>query len=87
MNVKGKTILITGGGRGLGRAMALMFAEKGARLAIVGVNESIVTQAAALCQEQGVEAKAYVADVANESAVVEVFGLSGNLRGARLDIF
>ena len=48
MNVKGKTILITGGGRGLGRAMALAFAAKGARLAIVGVNQGVIDEAAAL---------------------------------------
>ena len=78
MNVKGKTILITGGGRGLGRAMALAFAAKGARLAIVGINEGVVTEAAALCQESGAEAKAYVADVSNESAVVDVFDRVAN---------
>ena len=73
MNVKGKTILITGGGRGLGRAMALVLAAKGARLAIVGVNEDVVTEAATLCQEAGAEARAYVADVSDESAVVAMF--------------
>lgn len=73
MNVKGKTILITGGGRGLGRAMALAFAAKGARLAIVGVNQDVIEEAAALCHEAGAEAKAYVADVSDESAVVDVF--------------
>ena len=73
MNVKGKTILITGGGRGLGRAMALVLAAKGARLAIVGVNEDVVAEAATLCQEAGAEARAYVADVSDESAVVAMF--------------
>lgn len=73
MNVKGKTILITGGGRCLGRAMALAFASKGARLAIVGIKEGVVTEAAALCQESGAEAKAYVADVSDESAMVDLF--------------
>ena len=44
MKVKGKTIVITGGGRGLGRAMALAFAAKGANLAIVGLNETLSTK-------------------------------------------
>jgi len=78
MNVKGKTILITGGGRGLGRAMALAFAAKGARLAIVGVNQGVVEEAAALCQEAGTEAKAYLADVSDESAVLDVFDKVAN---------
>jgi 3-oxoacyl-[acyl-carrier protein] reductase len=78
MNVKGKTILITGGGRGLGRAMALAFAAKGARLAIVGVNQGVVEEAAALCREAGAEAKAYLADVSDESAVLDVLDKVAN---------
>jgi len=58
MNVEGKVILVTGGGRGLARAMVLALAEKGARLAIVGINEGVVTEAAGLCQESGAEARA-----------------------------
>ncbi len=73
MKLKDKTIVITGGGRGLGRAMALAFAAKGAKLALVGVNEGVVNEAAALCREVGVQARAYVADVSNESAIVDVF--------------
>lgn len=73
MNLKGKTIVITGGGRGLGRAMALSFAAKGANLAIVGVNEGVVNEAAALCKTAGGTAKAYIADVAQEAAVVDLF--------------
>ncbi len=73
MNLKGKTIVITGGGRGLGRAMALGFAAKGANLAIVGVNEGVVNESAALCEAEGVTAKAYLADVAQEAAVVDLF--------------
>jgi len=78
MNVKGKTILITGRGRGLGRAMALAFAAKGARLAIVGVNQGVVEEAAALCREAGAEAKAYLADVSDESAVLDVLDKVAN---------
>jgi 3-oxoacyl-[acyl-carrier protein] reductase len=78
MNVKGKTIFIAGGGRGLGRAMALTFAVKGARLAIVGVNEGVVTEAVALCREAGAEARAYVADLSDESAVVATFDRVAN---------
>lgn len=73
MKLKDKTIVITGGGRGLGRAMALAFAAKGAKLAVVGVNEGVVNEAVALCREAHVEARAYIADVSNESAVVDVF--------------
>ena len=73
MNVKDKIIAITGGGRGLGRAMSLAFAVKGAKLAIVGLNESVVNESVALCEAVGAEARAYVADVSNEAAVVDLF--------------
>lgn len=73
MNVKGKTIVITGGGRGLGRAMALAFAAKGTHLAIVGINDSVVRESVALCEQAGAQAKAYTADVSDESAVVDLF--------------
>jgi len=73
MNVKGKTIVITGGGRGLGRAMALAFAREGARLAIVGIDESVIEEAVALCEEAGGEARGYRANVSEEEAVIDLF--------------
>jgi 3-oxoacyl-[acyl-carrier protein] reductase len=73
MNLKGKTIIVTGGGRGLGRAMTLAFARKGARLAIVGIDESVIEEAVALCEEAGTEARAYRANVSDEAAVIDLF--------------
>jgi 3-oxoacyl-[acyl-carrier protein] reductase len=73
MNLKGKTIIVTGGGRGLGRAMTLAFARKGARLAIVGIDESVIEEAVALCEEAGAEARAYRANVSDEAAVIDLF--------------
>jgi 3-oxoacyl-[acyl-carrier protein] reductase len=73
MNLKGKTIIVTGGGRGLGRAMTLAFARKGARLAIVGIDESVIEEAVALCEEAGAEARAYRANVSDEAAVTDLF--------------
>jgi 3-oxoacyl-[acyl-carrier protein] reductase len=58
--------------------MALAFAAKGARLAIVGVNQGVVEEAAALCREAGAEANAYLADVSDESAVLDVLDKVAN---------
>ena len=44
MDIKGKTIVITGGGQGLGRAMAVAFAKDGATLAIIDLNEEPLAQ-------------------------------------------
>ena len=39
-NLKGKTALVTGGGRGLGKAVALALAAEGVNVAITGRNEN-----------------------------------------------
>lgn len=50
--LEGKTILITGGGTGLGRAMGTRFLELGANLIITGRRKEILEQAAAeMCHE------------------------------------
>ena len=38
MQLSGKVVAITGGGRGLGRAMALAFATQGAQIAALDIN-------------------------------------------------
>jgi len=73
MNLKDKVIVITGGGQGLGRAMALFLAEKGAKPALIDMNPEALDETVGLCLEKGVEARAYVANVADEQAVAEVF--------------
>lgn len=49
MEVRGKTIVVTGAGRGIGRALAARFAREGARLALLDTNEADLTQTAAEC--------------------------------------
>jgi len=73
MELKDKVIVVTGGGRGLGRAMALELAGKGAKLALVDLNESDLEQTAGLCAELGVDARGYVCNVAVESEVESLF--------------
>ena len=70
MDVRGKTILVTGAGRGIGRAMALHFAAKGANLALLDTNAAGVSETAALSSKLGITARSYVADAANEESVV-----------------
>jgi 3-oxoacyl-[acyl-carrier protein] reductase len=73
MELKDKVIVVTGGGRGLGRAMALELADKGAKLALVDLNQEDLDQTAGLCMEKGVEARTYTANVAEEAAVEKLF--------------
>ncbi|WP_044423009.1 SDR family oxidoreductase [Pseudomonas syringae group genomosp. 3] len=71
MELKDKLIIITGGGQGLGRAMAEYLAGKGANLALVDLNQEKLDQAVAACVALGVKARAYLCNVANEEQVVD----------------
>ncbi|WP_338580091.1 SDR family oxidoreductase [Pseudomonas sp. ML2-2023-6] len=71
MQLKDKVIIITGGCQGLGRAMAEYLAAKGARLALVDLNPEKLELAVTACQAQGVEARAYLCNVADEEQVTQ----------------
>lgn len=70
MQIKGKTIAITGGGRGIGRAMALAFADKGGNLALIDLNAGDLEETKRLCEAKGVKAHAYTCNVVKEDEVV-----------------
>ena len=62
--LKGKTALITGGSRGIGRAIALKLAQEGADIAILYAgNEQKAQETCQKAQELGVKAKSYQCDV------------------------
>jgi len=42
MNLDNKTVIITGAGQGLGRAMAIHFAKSGANIALIDLNEDLL---------------------------------------------
>lgn len=73
MNLQDKVIVITGGGQGLGRAMAVYLASKGAKPALIDMNPEALDTTIDLCLKQGVEAKAYIANIADEETVISTF--------------
>lgn len=72
MQLQGKVIIVTGGGQGLGRAMAEYLAKKGAHLALVDLDQEKLDAAVAACQSAGVQARAYVCNVVNEEQVTQM---------------
>jgi 3-oxoacyl-[acyl-carrier protein] reductase len=70
VDVRDKTILVTGAGRGIGRCLALHFAHKGANLALLDTNAEAVSKTRAECAQAGVTARSYVADASQEESVV-----------------
>ncbi len=75
MNAKmlqGRTALITGASKGLGKAMALALAEEGARLILVARNLELLHATAAAVRQTGTDAAVIQADVTDEEQVARV---------------
>jgi NAD(P)-dependent dehydrogenase (short-subunit alcohol dehydrogenase family) len=68
----GKTALITGASKGLGKAMALAFADAGARLALVSRDAKLLAEVQAACRARGAEAEVYQVDVTSEAQVEQL---------------
>jgi 3-oxoacyl-[acyl-carrier protein] reductase len=73
MLLTGKTIVVTGGGKGIGQALALHFAKAGAQLALLDVNRADLDATQEAVAALGGVARGYVANVALESEVIGSF--------------
>ena len=69
MDLRGKVVAITGGGRGIGRAMALAFAGKGAHVALLDLNVQDMQTTQAQCEALGVRSLSHSCNVARETDV------------------
>jgi len=98
MDLAKMTIAITGAAQGIGRAIALSFAKAGSNLALIDLGPERLEETCRLARKRDVTARAYIANVADESqieaaadAIVADFGRfdgiinnAGILRDARL---
>ena len=69
---EGKTVVITGGSRGIGAAIARRFANEGASV-LISANEAAVETVAADIVAQGGKAAAFIADVTRKADVVGLY--------------
>ena len=99
MELSNKSVLVTGAGSGIGRAVAVELGRKGARLTLTGRREEPLQETAKLVKEAGGEAQAVAGDVTDSEdrekviqAATEGFGgldvlvnNAGNVRAGRLE--
>src|SRR5438045_3802188 len=79
------TVFVTGGGRGIGRAIALAFAEPGSTVAIASRTRSELQETGAAIEKRGAKALILTTDVTDESSVAAAFKVV-NDAGHNLDV-
>jgi NAD(P)-dependent dehydrogenase (short-subunit alcohol dehydrogenase family) len=72
IRLKGKTAVITGGGSGIGAAMALLFARQGAKVAILEIDLQKAEKLIEKASEQSLDIYCYQVDVTDQSAVISI---------------
>ncbi len=85
MYLKGQKAVVTGGGRGIGRAITLALASKGAQVAILDLDLVGAKETAALVEKGGSSAETFAVDVSSFSQVEETVNKILDLWGG-LDI-
>lgn len=82
-DIKDQVVIITGSGRGIGKATAKLFAAQGAKVALTDLDEDVLQESLGEIQKEGGEAHAIVADVSKkedaERLVLEVYEKWGKI--------
>jgi NAD(P)-dependent dehydrogenase (short-subunit alcohol dehydrogenase family) len=69
-NLRNDVVLITGSGGGLGRQLALRFAQRGSKLILWDLNEKMNNETKKLVEAEGAEAHTMLVDLADRHAIV-----------------
>jgi NAD(P)-dependent dehydrogenase (short-subunit alcohol dehydrogenase family) len=69
MNWKDKTVFLTGASSGIGEALAVALAKKGATLGLVARREDLLNDLRTRCEEAGGHARVFACDVTDEHAL------------------
>ena len=83
--LEGKVALVTGGALGIGKAVSMLFAKEGAKVAVLDTLEQEAAQVATEIEKAGGHAKAWLLDVSKEKDVKRVIEAVYHTYG-RLDV-
>lgn len=78
-SLKDKTAVITGSASGIGKAIAVLFAQQGAMVHLLDMNEAGLAEAVSEIKEVGGNAAYHFADVSNQEAIKSLFEAIGNI--------
>ncbi len=78
-SLAGKTAIVTGSGSGIGLAIATLFAQRGATVHLMELNQAAAEEAVAGIKVLGGQAHAHACDVSQQNQVAEVFAKIGPL--------
>ncbi|MDX9846987.1 MAG: SDR family NAD(P)-dependent oxidoreductase [Tenuifilaceae bacterium] len=85
MKVQGKTIVVTGGGSGIGRELVLSLLARGARVAAVDINEGALLETVKLAGDNASKVSTHIVNITDKQAVEalpdQVIGRHGSVDG------
>src|SRR5262245_12564149 len=81
-NLKNKVAAVTGGGSGIGQAIAKCFASQGATVAVIEINTSSAQETLDAIRRVGGDGAAYICNVANQDEVDAAIQKIANDKGS-----
>ncbi|MBI09437.1 MAG: hypothetical protein CMM55_07920, partial [Rhodospirillaceae bacterium] len=81
LDLKGKTVLITGSGSGMGQHMAVGYAQEGANVAVNDINGDAVAETIKMVEEAGGTAHDATADITDLATVKDMIAVTESTLG------